>query len=332
MASQNQLSRYGAISRVIPGLHPAGRVFIVADSDDTTVGPANLANDFGVDDKGVVRVYSTIQAAVNACDSRGDVVLVSPYHTEDFERADTWNVAGVQIIGMGEGEARPTLRYDTGGATVQLRANGLRVSNLIFLAGEDSIDQAINMDTGFFGQRIDHCTFTSDSVTDDFQVMVRLGAKESIIEDNEFLARDTAGAGRAISIVGGDPDFSQIRRNYFYGQYDTVGDTTNGAAVIATDSTNVTDATLSGLRIEDNTIVSTDTAAAMLIRFGGGGVTERGIIANNILGTYDTATADTAQVSFGGILPANNVMITADSDVQQSIVGTRLMRGVLDSG
>ncbi len=331
MANEKQLSRYGNISRLLPEVSPMSRVFLVGDSDDTTYSVIGLANEYPPDGNGVVRVYSTIQAAVNACDSRGDVVLVAPYHTEDFERADTWNVVGVQVIGMGQGDGRPVLRYDTGGATVNLRANGMRVANLIFLAGEDSIDQAFNMDTGFFGQKLENCTFTSDSGTDDFQVMVRLGAKESIIQNNQFLARDTAGSGRAISVVGGDPDFSEIKNNYFYGQFDTVGDTTNGAAVIATDSTNVADATLSGLRIEGNTIVSTDTAAAQLIRFGGGGVTERGMIANNYWGSYDTATADTAQLLFGGLLAINNFFISADSDDRQTVVSTSAAILHLDS-
>ena len=222
MAGQSsQLSRYGSISRNIPDLSPSGRVFLVADSDDTTVGAANLGNIFPPDENGVVRVYTTIQAAVNACDSRGDVVLVAPYHTEDFTRADTWAVAGVQVIGMGRGDARPSLTYNAIGATVNLRANGIRVSNLMFLASFDSIDQAINMDTGFFGQQIDNCIFNWDAATDNFQTFIRLGAKESVIEDNRLIANDTLGAAVGIQIVGGDPDNSIIRRNYIYGYFDS---------------------------------------------------------------------------------------------------------------
>ncbi len=307
MASQNQLSRYGALSRVIPELSPAGRVFLVIDSDDTTVGPDNLGNDFPVDNKGVVRVYSIIQDAVNACDSRGDVVLVAPYYTQDFERADCWAAAGVQVIGMGSGDARPALRFDTAGATINIRADGIRVSNLMFMAGEDSIARAINLDTGFFGQRLDHCLFNKDSAADNFRVMVRVGAKESVIEDNHFIARDTGVAsGRAISIVGGDPDQLVIRNNYIYGQYDTVSDTTDGAASIGVDTTNLADTNLSGVLIEKNLIVNTDTAVPSLLRLGAGGLTVRGLANENRFVTYDSATADTSKILGGGIRFTHN--------------------------
>lgn len=321
---ENQLSRYGALSRVAPGVAPSARVFLVGDSDDTTYGIANLAAEFPPDRNGVTRVYSDIQTAVNACDTRGDVVLVAPYMTIDQEGVDTWDVAGVRVIGLGEGESRPTIRYDTGAASINLGANGVTIENFILLAGEDSIARALDLDTGFFGQRVRNCTFTSDSMTDDFRVMIRVGSKEAIIENNEFLARDTAGAGRAISLLGGDPDFLQIRNNYFYGQFDTVGDTTNGAAVIATDTTDTNDTNLSGLLIENNKIVSTDTAAAVIVRLQGGTFTVRGLATNNQIVSYDSTAADTAQVLWGdtGILALNNFFTDPDTATQQSIVGS----------
>ena len=102
MAQQNQLSRYGAISRIIPELAPGVKVFLVADSDDTSVGAANLANVFPVDEDGVVRVFTNIQSAVNAArGGAGDVVLVAPGSSFAHNRADSWDIADVSVIGMG---------------------------------------------------------------------------------------------------------------------------------------------------------------------------------------------------------------------------------------
>lgn len=330
MASQNQLSRYGAFSRVVPEgvLAPGAKVFLVADSDDTSVGinPADLVSDYPVDADGVVRVYTTIQAAVNACaGGRGDVVLVLPNHVELLNRADSWNVAGVQIIGMGHGDQRAGVRYDTATAEVGLGANGVRVSNLNFLASVDSVARAVDMDSGFFGQKIDHCLFNIDAAgTDEFRVCIRAGARESFIEDNQFLMGDTAGAGRAISLLGGNADHLMIRRNYIYGQYDTVGDTTDGAAPIAIDTTDTGDTNLSGLVIEGNTIVNTDTAASRMILLGGQTFFIRGIAKDNYFASYDSATADTTKFVTGlaagqGLRMVNNLIGSADSGTERLV-------------
>jgi len=335
MASQNQLSRYGAITRDIPYLAPGAKLFLVSDSDDTTVGPSNLGNEFPVDNEGVVRVYTTIQAAVNAAAaSRGDVIAVLPGYDHTLGRADSWTTAGVHIVGIGGGQFRPTLRYTAGTDEVGIAANYVHVKGLRFLAAADSIVRAVDLDTGFGGAHIQNCVWDWDATTNDFRTMLRVGQENCVIEDNEFRAEDTAGAGKGVELLGGYADYLKLRRNYFYGQFDTVGDTTNNAAAIAIAVAHDSgDTVLSGVEITDNTIVSTDTAAAVLIQMTATAISPiRGIVARNSLATYDTATADTAQVAFGGLLPLENYMITNDSDVQQSVVGTRLMRGVLDSG
>lgn len=320
MAQSSQLSRYGSISRNIPELGPSGRVFIVADSDDTTVGPANLDAVYPVDERGVVRVYSTIQSAVNACDSRGDVVLVTPYHSENFTRADCWTAPGVQVIGVGRGDARPALTYNDSGATVNLGANGVRVSNLIFLASTDSIGIALDLDTGFFGQRVDNCLFTTDAATDNFKTMIRVASKESIIEDNQMLAADTVGAGSAIKLVFGEPDNLIIRNNYIYGQFDSGADTvTVTPCPITCDTLDTSDTNLSGIVIQNNTIVNTDTASSFMMRIQGGTLFIRGIARDNYFASYDSAVADTAKFAIGlaantGIRMINNYLGSADTD------------------
>lgn len=323
MSSQNQLSRWGAISRNIPDLAPGAKVFLVADTDDTNTGagPAELGANFPVDEDGVVRVHTTIQAAVNAASvGRGDVVLVAPGYDHTLGRADSWNTAGVQIIGMGSGLNRPTIRYTTATDEVGLGANNVRVSNIRFLAAVDSTARALDMDSGFAGQKVDHCLFDFNATGNDFRVMIRAAASESVIEHNQFIAQDTAGAGRAISFLGGYADNMIVRNNYFFGQFDTVGDTTNGAAVIAMDTTHDSgDSGLTGLVIDNNVIVSTDTAVGQVIRFGAGVVTERGIISNNAIVTYDCATADTAQFLPGGFLTSQNHI--KRSDTTEKLVG-----------
>lgn len=293
---ESQLSRYGAISRNLD-LAPGAKLFLVSDSDDTTVGPFNIAHEYPVDKDGLVRVYNTIQAAVNvAAANRGDLIKVLPGYDFSLATADSWNTAGVTIEGIGRGTMRPTVRYTAKTSTVGLSANNIRVTGMRFLAATDSIARAISMDTGFMGMQFDNNVFDFDTTTNDFRVMLRMGSPRSIVEDNRFIAEDTAGSGAGIRIKGGAPSFSIIRRNYFYGQFDTVGDTSDGAAPICQDTTDTLDTNLSGLLIQDNTIINTDTAASRMIRFSAG-YTIRGMARSNFFANFDSSSADSTKVA-----------------------------------
>ena len=325
---ENQLSRYGAISRDIPDLAPGSKLFLVADSDDTTVGAANLGGEFPVDKDGIARVYTTIQAASNAAAAnRGDVVVVLPGYDHTLARNDTWSTAGIHIIGIGYGENRPTLRFAAATDQVDVAANYVHIENLRFLADADSVTIGLDLDTGFGGAHVENCVFDWDSNAQNFVTMLRNGQDNVVIENNQFRAEDTAGTQIGVLLRAGI--YPTVKNNFFYGQFDSVGSAAATAAgAIVSDTTG---AAMSGVNISDNVIVSSDTAAALLINIDGA-LTHRGIVKGNKLATYDTATADTAQVGFGTLLPLDNTMITGDSDVQQSVVGKRVMRGVLDSG
>lgn len=328
----NQLSRYGAFARGVPGnvLSPGAKLFLVSDSDDTTVGPVNLGSIYPVDNEGVVRVYTTIQAAVNAASAgRGDVVGVLPGYDHTLGRADSWSTAGVQVIGYGNGENRPTLRYTTSTDEVGVGASNVRVSNIRFLAGVTGVARALDFDTGFSGAKVDNCLWDYNATNNDFRVCLRLGQPRSVIEDNFFGSEaDTAGSGRGISLST-NADYSVIQRNKFVGMFDTVGDTTNGAAAIASDTVDIADATLLGVFINDNQIISTDTAVGAAIRLGGGGVTVRGILSNNRIVSYDSAGTDTVIVAVGGFLTGFNTLNR--SDTTEKIVGETSVK-YTDSG
>lgn len=330
MATQNQLSRYGAIARSIDV--PIGaKLFIVSDSDDTTVGPANIASEFPVDNDGVVRVYTTVQAANNAgAANRGDVAVVLPGYDQSLTGADSWNTAGMTFLAIGRGSMRPTLRYTGASGEVGLGASNVRMSGFRLLAAADSIARAVDIDSGFTGIHFDNNIFDFDTGTTDFRVMLRVGSRRSVIEDNRFIAQDSGpAAGRAISLKGGAASYSIIRRNYIYGQYDTVGDTSDGAGCIVQDTTDTADTNFSGIIIEGNSIINTDTAAAMFMRLDGGGYRVTGIASNNRMASYDSSSADTAKV-ITGIAVAEGVrflgnLISSDSSQEHRVGDTTVV-------
>jgi hypothetical protein len=327
MASQNQLSRYGSITKAIPYLAPGAKVFLVCDSDDTTVGVANLGNEFPPDNEGVARVYTTIQDAVNACAAdRGDVVLVLPGYNHAHARTDSWNVSGVHIIGLGEGNTRPIVRYTGKTDEIGIGASNIHVKNLRFLAATDSIARALDLDTGSVGAHIEECVFDFSATTNDFRVMIRAGQAKALIENNRFLAEDTAGSGRAISLRGQGGDYTTIRNNFIYGQFDTVGDTTNGAAPIAIDTTDTGDTNVSGLLITGNKVINTDTAASVMMRLGGGTYFIRALACENYWVSYDSTAADSDKFVTGsgvntGLRMINN-FYNGDSGTEKRVGDT----------
>lgn len=334
MSSQNQLSRYGAISRNMPDLAPSAKVFLVGDSDDTSYGVENLAATFPPDEDGVVRVYRSPQAAVDAASGgRGDVVLLAPGSTFQITGVNTWATEDVSVIGLGSGNQRSVLSFDTTTSAIHFAANGIRLSNVILQADVTAVVRAVDFDSGFSGHRFDNNKFTFNATGDNFGRMIDVHAADVVIEDNEFIAEDTTGCGRAINIQGGEPDNLTIRRNHFYGQFDTLGDdTTDCAAIIDLDSQHDSaDTIINNLLIQGNTFVSTDTAAGLFVSVALGATTVRGGLAtDNRFASYDTATADTAQVLFSpavagganaGVMSLENYFVSADSDRNQTKLG-----------
>lgn len=326
MSTQNQLSRYGAVSRPID-VPPGAKLFLVSDSDDTTVGPSNLGAEFPADNEGVVRVYNTVQDAVNAASAnRGDVILALPGYDQTLGRADSWDKAGVTIMGLGRGTQRATIRYTGKSDEVGISANNIRVTGFRFLAAVDSGVRAVDLDTGFTGIHFDNNVFDFNANGNDFRVMLRVGSERTVIENNRFIAEDTAGAGRAISLKGKGGSFGTIRNNFFYGQYDTVGDTTNGAATIAYDTLDLD--SVSGILIHDNYIANTDTAAAVWVRLNGGGSAIRGLATRNIFASFDSSTAgDSLKIFTGrgvgtGVAFVDNLVASADSSTEKRLGDT----------
>lgn len=332
---ENQLSRYGAISRIIPDLAPGAKVFLVCDSDDTTVGPMNLGAEFPADKDGVARVYTTIQAGVNAASAnRGDVVLVMPGYDHTLSRADSWATAGVSVIGLGGSNNRPIIRYGATTDEVGIKANNVTVRNIRFLADADSVARGLDLDTGYSGARIQNCVFDFDSNASNFVSMLRIGQANVLIEGNEFRAEDTAGCGKGIEFLGGYGDYAKIRNNVFHGQFDTVGDTTNNAAAIAIAVVHDSgDTKLTGIEISGNTFCVTDTAVTSVINFGATGVSPiRGIVSNNIIASYDTAASDSDIINAGGLIFVHNWMKSADSDRSEVLLSQQAkFPGVQDS-
>ena len=161
----NQNSWYGQWVLAATTGKTAGKTFIVADSTNSNI---NFINDFyNPDSDGTARRLSTITAAIAACTAdNGDVIYVAPGHTETVIGAAglAVNVAGISIIGLGNGTLRPTINFTTAiTASMDVTAANVTFQNMIFTVWFDAITAMINVSTA--GVSFLDCQFNTNNAT-----------------------------------------------------------------------------------------------------------------------------------------------------------------------
>lgn len=293
----NQNSGYGAgVNASLPFLG-SGKVFVVGK-----VGIANrsmLQALFGVDYDGVVRFFSTIDAAVGSCTSgAGDLILVMPGHTETLSSATALalDVAGVTVQGLGEGAARPTLTLDTATTTtIGVSAANVTVKNLILTANFADIVSFFTLTTAK-NFKLDGCYFKATATNMNAKYVVDTNtttddAAGLTIVNCKWIEPDLAT--ESMVKMDGDNSDVTIQNNYV-----ELGVKNNTPALMAI----ITNKSVFNARIEGNRVyrLNTDTATGAIL------VTtdqadNSGIICNNFVQHADVAAEllITASSGFG---------------------------------
>lgn len=246
MLNGNQLSRYGAISKAIPLMSPSAKFFIVGAV--TLPNYADFLDEFPPDIQGGNRVFPTLAAMVadsNVVSARGDVVLVLPGHTETMIAATTLslNKAGLHIVGLGEGDARPTVSFTTATtADFNIDSANITIENFIFdLTGIDAVAAAIDVNAAGFTMK--NCLVITANATNQavFALDATASTDDMTLVDCQFIGTADAGMTAAVNIVGGNRH--RIQRCVFIGAY------TAGVGAIQHATT-----TSLGMLIDGNTI------------------------------------------------------------------------------
>lgn len=222
------------------------------------------------DPTGVQRFYTTIDSAIGNCVSnRGDVIIVLPGHTETVIAAAgiDCDVAGIKIIGLGEGSLRPTVTFSTDvAADMDIDAANITIENIIFdLTGVDALTAPIDVNAADFTMKNCKVINASASAQATLCLLTDATATRMRVEGCEFLGTTDAGTATCIRIVGGNEHV--IKNNRFYGAYTT----TLGAIQ------NVTTACLR-CTIEGNVIENATASSAVAMTFVS---TSTGSIYNN---------------------------------------------------
>ena len=121
---------------VYPGIAPGNAWFVDSGSGSDT------ANG-----KSKTTPLATIDAAIGKCTaSNGDVIFVLPGHAESVIAAAgiVCDIAGVSIVGLGNGNNRPTITFATADtATITVTAANVTITNMRFIGDIDGLAVAI---------------------------------------------------------------------------------------------------------------------------------------------------------------------------------------------
>lgn len=91
------------------------------------------------------QALATIDQAINKCTAnQGDVIIVMPGHAETVSAAGgiTADIAGISIIGLGNGSNRPTISFSATASTFAISAANVTVRNLRVTS---TIDEVVKM-------------------------------------------------------------------------------------------------------------------------------------------------------------------------------------------
>lgn len=212
----------------------------------------------------------TISGALGSCvANRGDVIALMPGFTKSITAAAgvALNVAGVTLVGLGNGSDRATITFTTAtAATMTVTSANISVRNVLFdLTGFDAIVAPISPTAADFS--LIGCDITTGNATNQaaLAILTTTAANRLTVAGCTFHGTSDAGTAAAIRIVGGTGH--QIINNVFIGAY------TTSLGAIDNATTACTEAVVSGNLI--NNLTASSAKAMVFV------ATSTGMIANN---------------------------------------------------
>lgn len=200
-----------------------GKVFYV----DSVNGNAN--NNGRQPNKAMVTLAAAITAATA---NKVETIILLPGHAESISTATALNLskAGIEIIGLGDGNRRPIITLDTANtATITVSANNIRISNVIFVANFLAVAALFTLTTATDFQLL-NCEVRDTDATHNFIAIVVTNTTSNnadglVIDSCTFLLAATSGAVKLASVLGTN-DRWRIANNYYTSL------TTNAGAII----------------------------------------------------------------------------------------------------
>ena len=231
--------------------------------------------------------FSTLAGAQAKCvANRGDIIMVKPGHAETISSSTalTMSIAGVAVIGLGNGTNRPKFTLDTAAtAAINVSAANVSFQNCQFFANFLAITSCFTLTTAA-EFTVQGCYFRDTTSVLNFLNIVRsTGAANTVdgltFNDNVVVNLGVTSNNTTI-LTANDIDRLTVQRNYL--RWAVQNDKAIGVIVSAGVLTNALVTDNWGYR------PNTTTAGGSLITVGG--TTSSGIVARNLVQTLTTVT------------------------------------------
>ena len=163
---------------------------------------------------------ATVDYAVGLCTAnKGDIILVMPGHEETIVSATSLvvDVAGVSIMGLGQGLTRPKFDFDNTAGSIEMDAANTRLSNVVLRASVSAVVVGINVDND--DVTLDNLETTWEATGDDFITMIDVDAFDRCTIRNCKLVTEPATAGCAEAIRIDDSHNAIIVDNWIAGNF-----------------------------------------------------------------------------------------------------------------
>lgn len=174
--------------------HP-GKVFWVSSTEGSN-------GNKGTQD----RPFASIDYAVGRCTAnKGDVIFVKPGHVETVSAAGglSLDVAGIAVVGLGSGAARPTINFTTVvGADMNVDAANISMVNFLFTGGIDALTGPIDVNAADFTLIGCEWRDVTGQATD--VIVADANADRLFIDGYFHNGAAAAGANAAIALTGMD--------------------------------------------------------------------------------------------------------------------------------
>lgn len=234
--------------------------------------------------------FATLDYAIGQCTAnKGDVILLAPAHAENVATAGaiTADVAGISIIGLGQGSNRPTFTFTGTAGTIAISAANVTLSNIRVTSGIDEVVKMLHITAAYVTiDRVDHfetatfqtIQFLLTTNAADFLVVRNcyhyqvtaataaqswiqlVGIDGGIIEDNTFRLT-LANSAASVTIHGSTACIGTVVRRNTITQ---LGGTTQVSAILFVDSS-------TGVHVHDNRVAAGVTAITTGVDVGNAG-------------------------------------------------------------
>jgi pectate lyase len=173
-------------------LHP-GKVFWVNNS---TVLPEGGIGGSDSNPGTYLKPFRTLDYAIGKCTAnRGDIIAVMPTHAENVSAAAgiVVDVAGIAIVGLGSGTARPKFSFTAAAADIDITAANVSFYNIEFQANFADVTAGLDV-SGVDGLSFESCYFTEAGTDLNFVDTIDLatGADDISFNDCVFIGNDAA--------------------------------------------------------------------------------------------------------------------------------------------